>query len=354
MKTINHYLSREVVITWRAVTVILVLVSVSCFLGDALSAVIRGKITSSLVFMQLSLKTVGALNRILPLSLFYGILLAYGRLYRDSEMVVLGSCGIGPIGLLRPLGTLFVFGAPVLLALTMVVSPWAARKSDEMRQQVASVLSLSALQAGRFTRLPGDNGTVFVESLSAEGDSFENIFIHSISQNRRDIVTAKRGYQERDPESGEQFLILQEGFRTEGIPGQADYRVLSFERNEIKLAPPEPNRDSSEIDASSLSELLQQGDLVAHVELQWRLAPVISIFPLLLLAVPLSRSAPRQSRYGRVVVGMLTYLFYANMLGIGRTWLDEGVLPLWVGLWWVHLLFLVPGLVWVVRAGRSR
>lgn len=47
-----------------------------------------------MLFLIMGYRMPGFLQLILPLGLFLGILLAYGRLYLDSEMTVLSATGM--------------------------------------------------------------------------------------------------------------------------------------------------------------------------------------------------------------------------------------------------------------------
>src|SRR3546814_12877833 len=73
-----------------------------------------------------------------------------------------------------------------------------------------------------------------------------------------------------------------------------------------------------------------------------------------LLAVPLGRSSPRQTRYGRVMLGFLAYMVGTNLMWMGTDWLAKGKLPLAMGLWWL-LLPLLAFAAWAyLRDGRMR
>jgi lipopolysaccharide export system permease protein len=54
--------------------------------------------------------------------------------------------------------------------------------------------------------------------------------------------------------------------------------------------------------------------------------------------VPLARLAPRQGRYARVGYAVLIFFIYINLMIAGKTWIEKGVTPAWLGLWWVHVV----------------
>ena len=64
----------------------------------------------------------------------------------------------------------------------------------------------------------------------------------------------------------------------------------------------------------------------------------ISVLVLLVFAVPLSKSSPRQGRYGKLVVAVLLFVVYYNLMGVAQVWVKDGVVPPVIGMWWVALL----------------
>ena len=71
---------------------------------------------------------------------------------------------------------------------------------------------------------------------------------------------------------------------------------------------------------------------------------LLATLVLAILAVPLSRSQPRQGRYGRLAIGLLVFIIYFNLLSAGKAWLEQGAVPAAVGLWWVHGIMLAGAL----------
>jgi len=130
-------------------------------------------------------------------------------------------------------------------------------------------------------------------------------------------------------------------------------RVLNFSRNDFQLPEPEfRNRKKVKVDSKPSAELFGETSTESSAELQWRLAPAITVIVLGLLAIPLSHSEPREGRGSRVVMGMLVYLLYGNILYLCRSWIADGILPAAFGMWWVHIVFLLIGFIWIRQQGR--
>jgi lipopolysaccharide export system permease protein len=164
---------------------------------------------------------------------------------------------------------------------------------------------------------------------------------------------AEKGRYWVDADSGDRYLILENGKVVDAAPGQLDLRVLNFKRNDLRLPEPEVRKQKkSKINMKSTVELLDDGSAESIAELQWRISPAITVIVLGLLAIPLAHSSPREGRGVRVVLGILIYLLYGNLLYLCRSWMTEGILPTSIGMWWVHIMFLVISFVWVGRQGR--
>ena len=348
MRILDRYLAKEVAITWVAVTSILMSITVGMFLSGTLKAVARGAVPAELLLATLGLRCIETLTVLLPLSLFLSILLSFGRLYRDSEMAVLSACGYSRFNLYRPVLWLLGPGVLALLVQALWVSPWAARTSKELINEATRTISVAGLQPGRFHQIASNDGVIYVETISEDGDRFTNAFIHTERDGRKDVITAAHGFQYVDPATDARYLALFDGFRSEGVPGQGDYRWMHFERNDIRLPESEDKTLVLKRDALTLAELSVGADRANAAEIHWRLAPALAAIVLCALAVPLSRTTPRQGIYGNLIVAVLIYVIYANFLGMGKSWLVDGTLPIAVGLWWVHL-GVVALTLWLLR-----
>lgn len=354
VKILERYLIREVLAAWAAVTVVLLLILMSSYIGRFLADIAAGEVPGDLLLSLLALKTVGALGLLLPAALFLAAMLALGRLYRDSEMVIMSACGVGPARLYRALALLGVPACLGLFALSLWIAPQAAATGQALRDQASRDAQVATLQPGRFQGISGGR-TVYVGEAAEEARHFGEILVIGAEPGGPvDVVTAEHGtYYPEDGELG-RYLVLENGHRVSGRPGRADFRLLEFGRNTLRLPPAEADADTPPLEAWTTARLLRDGSRMARAELHWRLAPPLSVLVLLMLVVPAARIAPRESRYTKLVLGFLIYLSYANLLGLGRVWIEQGRLPEGAGLWWAHALFAGLALLWVASQYRRR
>lgn len=353
VKILERYLVREILAAWAAVTVVLLLILVSSYIGRFLADIAAGEVPGDILFSLLALKTVSALGLMLPASLFLAAMLALGRLYRDSEMVVMSACGLGPARLYRALALLGVPASAGLAAVSLWLAPQAAATGEALRHDASRDAQVATLQPGRFQPISGGR-TVYIGATGEDARRFRQVIIIGGEGGGVDVVTADRGvYYPEDGESG-RYLVLEDGHRAAGVPGRADFRLLDFERNTLRLPQVEDAGAAPSLEAMPTTRLLREESAAARAELQWRFAPPLSAIVLMMLALPAARIAPRESRYSKLVLGFLIYLSYANLLGIARVWIEQGRLPEGLGLWWVHVLFAGVALGWVAVQHRGR
>ena len=354
-RIIDRYLLRELLRSFVAVNAVLLLVTFGGVLTDVLNKIARGRFPASLLLAQVGLRSLDALAIILPLGMFLTVLLAYGRLYRDSEMAVLAASGLRLRAMLKPVLWLALPLLTLLAGITFIASPRALALADKLVQDANRSLLVAGLEAGRFVDLPGRMGVIYIGSMTPDGRRFTRLFVQSENDGRLDIITAAKGELYNDRAGRERYLRLEDGFRVEGGLDRPDFRAMRFARNDIRLPEPEaegPKRVQTRRDTAALLASSKRAD---HAELHWRLAMPVSALVLALLAFPLARSAPREPRFGRSIIAVLAYIVYVNLLALGRGWLADGSVPMAAGLWWVHALaFAVFVVLYLVGARLPR
>lgn len=345
LTTLQRYLVRQLAATTLASVVVLLLVSLGGVFADLVSEIARGRVPAPLLVSQLGLRLISYLPLVLPLGLFIGLLMGISRLYRDSEMAVLFSLGQGPRQLLGPLLAVAAPVAALIAACSLWLGPLAERAASQAVADANRSFLVAGLDAGRFVELPGGNGVVFVAALSPDGREFKRLFVQMQRGERVDVITAVEG--EMFVDQGGRFLRLRDGFRAEGDPGERDFRLQRFAVNEVRLPDLETESRNPLAGRATMALVGPTATPRARAEFHYRIGVPIFAMVLALLALPLSRSPPRQARYGRMIVAVLAYAFGTNLLILGRTWLGSGDIPMALGLWWL----LVPALglaLWMI------
>jgi len=352
LRLIDRYLLREILTAFAAVMGVLLLILIGNVLAETLNDIVRGKLPAALLLSQIALRSVDAIAFTLPLGAFLGVLIALGRLHRNSEMAVLAASGLRTRDLLRPLALIALPVTALLAAVVFWWSPLALAKAEQMVSEANRSLLVAGLEPGRFVDLPGQLGVIYVGAMDAGGTHFQRLFVQREREGRLDIVTAANGQMYYDRDGAARYLSLTDGFRVEGEIGQPNFRTMRFERNDIELPePPNPRRDRAE-SLRTIDRLWASNAPGDRAEWHWRIGLPLSLPLLMLLAWPLSRSAPRQSQYGRIVAAVIGYFLYGNLLALGRGWLALGQIPMGLGLWWAHAAVLLTALALIFAGER--
>ncbi len=355
---IERYLMREVATTFLGVSLILVLMFFSATFIRLLTETVEGDYPVSILFSLFALKGVGNIVFILPFAFFIAVLLAFGKLYKDNEIVVLLACGAGPRRLYVSVGMLALVLSLIVGYLALFFAPWAEDMSYQLLDEAGARQEIEGIVPGRFNTFGPGSPAIYVEGFDRENKRLKGIFVQGEGEGMQYIMNAQRAYERTDNETGARYLVLQDGYRYEGVQGQRDYRIIHFAEHGIRIRAREvvaSNRNRFAIASSALWQSSDSNDLA---ELHWRIAVPVSTFLLALLAVPLSKSSPRGGRYAGLFFGILLYVFYNNLLTVGRSALGKGEVPPELGLWWVHLLalMLLALIVWkqlrVPKGGR--
>ncbi len=353
MPKLDRYLFREFTQSFLATLIVLMVVSLGGVMADLLGNIADGRLPATLLVSQMGLQLLNYLALILPLALMLGLLLAFARLYRDAEMPVLTSVGVGPRRILRPLLMLVVPVVVLVGLLSLWLGPWADRTSERMIEHANRSLVVAGLDAGKFTVLP--NGSViYIGGISADGTRLQRVFVQRQEEDRVDVVTAQSGemFFEGDRD---RYMRLTDGFRVEGPLDQGmDYNLMRYASNEFALPDRADIREETDPELLPTLALLDDPRADATAQLHARIAPPLLALAFAMLTLPLARSAPRQTRHGRMLLGLLAYLVGTNLMFLGTQALADESVPAALGLWWLTLPLLLFGTWLYLRDGRMR
>lgn len=359
-----RYLNRELLITTLAVTSVLLLIFMSGRFVNYLADAAAGELSVDVLFLIMGYRLPGFLELIIPLGFFIAILLAYGRLYSDSEMVVLSACGISQAQLVVITLIPALALAALVSALSLWVSPGGARATEALLAEQRTRKEFDTIKPGQFQRL-GRSGTVaYVSEVSDDRTRLRRLFVagsnHRSGRARQSILVGEYAEQAVHSEYGERYLMVHNGRRYTGVPGEADYEVTGFEVFGQYLAPPDIEaamRD--EADAWPTTELWGSNDRARQTTLHWRLSLPVLLLVATLLAVPLARTDPRRGRYARMFPALVLFMLYLGALSGLRGVIEAGTVPL-AGFWVVHggvlalALILLSGHRWRLVRTRRR
>ncbi|MCC6657392.1 MAG: LPS export ABC transporter permease LptF [Rhodocyclaceae bacterium] len=350
--TFERAVIREFTGTAGATFVALFAILLTTQLIRLLSQAAGGKLVSEAVVALLGFGAMTHLPILLSLTVFIAVLLTLSRSYRDSEMAVWFSSGLPLTAWVRPVLKFALPLVTAIAALSLILSPWAQSKSVEYRQRMDTRDDVARVSPGAFKESASGERVFFVEA-SASGaagqdGSVKNIFISSMQHGRLGVMVSTSGYTESLP-NGDRFVVLVNGRRYEGTPGSAEYRVMEFERYAVRIETKEARGIEVTTKNTPTWELQQRGR-AGMGELLWRIGMPLAALNLALLAIPLSFVNPRAGRTNNLILALLAYMLYSNLLSVSQAWVAQGRLRFEIGWWLVHVaMFLTLILLFFKR-----
>jgi lipopolysaccharide export system permease protein len=330
-------LRRELVSTAGAVFTTLFTITITLMLIKILGRAAGGKVASQDVISLMGFAALKYLPILLILTGFISVLVVVTRSYQDSEMVVWFTSGLSLSRWIKPI---MAFGMPIVVLTTIlsfVATPWANRKSAEFQERFEKREDIAKVSPGKFQESASADRIFFVEAVSGDATKVKNVFVNTVQKGRTSVVVAKEGEIALD-ERGDKFLVMNQGRRYDGAVNQPDFRVMEFERYGVLVA-----RKSQATGGDMSARSLSTPALFANLnhfnsgELLWRASLPIMCVLLMLLAIPLSFANPRGGRSANLLIALLLFIIYANMVNVMQASVVQQRLSLSVGLWPLHL-----------------
>jgi lipopolysaccharide export system permease protein len=294
-----------------------------------------GSIPSDAVIAFLGFFSLGALPVLLSLTMFISVLLTLTRSWRDSEMVIWFGSGLSLAAWMKPVMLFALPQIAVITALSLFISPWAAQMAEQYRTKVESRDDVSRISPGVFGETSNKERVFFVESIAGDASAVQNVFVSSVHQKQSGVSMSRTGRTETAP-NGDRFIVLEDGRRYEGMPGDEQYRVMEFDRYAARIE----TKESAEPRATPKSQptwsLIQEPSNINLGELLWRVGMPVSAAVLALLAIPMSFVNPRAGRSLNLLFALFTYIVYSNLLSVSQAKVAQGRLDFGLGLWLVH------------------
>jgi lipopolysaccharide export system permease protein len=348
MRIIDRYLMQEIVKPLVVISTLLLSIFASYiaaeFLADAASGLLPGRIIAYLI----ALKLIVSLEFLLPTTLFFSVVIALGRLYADTEMTALFACGVSLNRIIKVVFSLSLVVAVLVAGLSLYIRPWAFDAFYRLRDLAMAQFDLSKMEAGSFYQIPLEDRIFFAEEVDHDQNRARGVFLQTKRGSMVQVISAKELYQPTNDGDRKPVLVFLEGhlleFPEDGLGGH----IFGFRESTVSLEGKEVPPVKYRVRATTTAQLSLSGSPPDVAEWQWRLASPFSAVLLALLAVPLSRTAPRQGKYAKIVVGVVIYALYYNLSATAKSWVETGVAPPVPGIWWV------PGLLTLVVIGLLR
>jgi lipopolysaccharide export system permease protein len=336
----DRSLIREFASTGFFVFAILLAIIVLTQLVRLLGESVGGSLPAEAVMVLLGFSALNYLPVLLSLSLFMSVLLTLTRSYADSEMVVWFSAGMSLRRWVRPVMLYALPVVSIIALLSLVLTPWAMSKVDEIRLKLENRDDVAVAAPGTFRESKQADRVFFLENVSPGSNQVGNIFIQSVQHGKVGTMVARQGVQEIAA-NGDKFVVLQNGTRYEGTPGRLDFKVVEFERYVMRVETVESKKKAPNPKAFSTLYLFENPTNWNLSELNWRLGLPISAFAMALLAIPFSFVNPRAGRSLNMIGALVLFMLYNNLISVINSWVGQGKVSAVTGLLGIHGLILL-------------
>ena len=343
----DRYLIREVSLPFFAISAALVILFVTYSLTAYLTDATDGELLADAVFRLTLLKGLIALETLLPVALYIALMVALGRLYSDWEITAFRASGVSEGRIIVPVMILAVVISICIAAISLWVRPWAYDRLYDYQAEARALNDLDQLSAGRFHFDDERDRVVFMAARDGEG--MQGLFVRSMEGTDLQVISAEQGTFTAYARPAHHRLDLHDAqvFRQTG-----DDRDLLGYFGSFTLWLPIAIKETIGTKPKRMSnaELNTAGTPDAMAELQWRQSTAVSALLLALLAIPLSRTRPRSGRFARVMLAVVIYAVYYNLIGVARTGVEQQATAT---LWWAPGLLLGVVIIGLLSGRRS-
>ncbi len=345
---LQRYIVWEILKPTLAILVVLIAIFASYTAVTYLAEAVSGVLPPATVGLLIVLKIGMALEILLPTTFYLSVVIALGRLYKDSEMTALAASGVGMGGVLKPVLALALPVALAAGAASLYVRPAAYEQIYTMLDRAKNEFDISRLMSDHFLVMDSGKLVFFADEVGKEAQGAQRVFIRVAEGQNRQVITAGEMSQVPAGVPGGRVLVFQNGtflqFPLEGAGG----RVTRFERAEYPLKTESASEARYRRKSVTTTALFSSSRLEDIAELQWRLSTPLSTLLLAVLGIPLSRSDPRKGKYAKLGLAIIIFAFYYQLFVIAKTWVEKALVAPTLGIWWVPALLalLAAGLLW--------
>ena len=307
--------------------------------------------------------SVSFLPAILPMSLLFAVLLTYGRLSSDSEIVAMKAVGLSMKPLSAPALILGLIIALLSAKLSFQIAPWGNRQFEVLITQIGQSKASVALKEGVFSEGFFDF-VIYANKIDSKKGLLENVFIYDERDSELPLtIVARKGkiFQSKSNFAHSAKLQLIDGniYRT-SLDANTKIDFMTYDINlvsQIKRA----NREKSLLSMTytDLQNLIPKTKkdtkrwrkLVVEFHKRWALSVGCLLFALIGVGLGTTTNH-RNARSGNMVTCLGVIVLYWVIYVISENLATSGTLPPVVSIWAGSFLFFIFALWSVIRTAR--
>lgn len=382
-RILDRYLGRQVMTAALFATLILLIVII---LGNVFKEILRELADRPDLSLKFVLRFVGliipfALSLTIPFSFLIAILLAFGRISADSELVSMRMAGLSMFRICFPVALIAVFFTAVCGWINLSVTPWSKTKLEGMKNTMINNAKRNPMFIMKHKKVMDEFNGNLIYASKEDGVLKNFMIVQNKGANAEMIATANQAKLDFDFEKNELVVelddsnILTLGGKDKAQPGffakgETSISLDKYASSETRLQP-------ENLPFLTLVHLIQKGPMESPVflndevltddriallpkvkadlttELSMRMAFSFSCLTFALIGVPLGITAQRREATAGFAIGLIIFVCYYFMMNMAKMRSEDPE-------WYPHLLVWVPnviclglGLVLFIRVSRK-
>jgi lipopolysaccharide export system permease protein len=349
---IDRYVLLSALRPFAAVLGVLVALFAGYSLSGILANAVSGLLPMGVIAALAGLKLLIAIEVLAPISLFIGVIVAFGRLQEDGESTIMMALGMSPLRLGRPIIVLALVLAVAVSALSLLARPWAYATSHSITQRASNMLNLNAMEAGTFYASHDGAQVILLGGRAGSKGAAQDVFVSRRKDDGQvEVIYARHAQPVVRTADGRRTVFLSNAHIYELDPRDpGNDRVVAAAGVSVNPDGAPPGAPGYSPVAASTRHLATSSLPADIAELQWRLSTGVSTFLLALLGMSLSWGRPSHNRYAKFGPAILAYSAYYLLCTVARTWVEHGMVGRFPGLWWAPAgLALILLAIWIAR-----
>jgi lipopolysaccharide export system permease protein len=275
-------------------------------------------------------------------------------------MTAMNAAGYNETRVIRTVALLSLLVAALVGVISLYGRPWAYRQSYQIEADAQAEFDIRKIEPGHFIELQDAKYVLFARGVDRKRGKLSEVFLQTESGNgaraRVQVIYAREAYMPPVQLGEARSFEFRDGYSYSLDPGGSQDTTVKF--GQLSIPIPGIEKDTSYRRKAEATMVLARSAATKDVaEYQWRLSTPLATLALALLAVPLSRSTPRQGRHMSFILAIAAYTGLFILTSAARNWVGDGKIPPIPGIWWVYglPLLLFAGLTWAPRlTWRSR
>jgi lipopolysaccharide export system permease protein len=352
MRVIDRYITRELALPF----IVVILILVGLFASFSSARLLAGAVTESLglaaLFKLVMLKTLIAMEVLIPVALYIAIISGLSRLNRDHELNVLRASGISGKRIVLIVLMVAIPVAIISGMLSSYVRPWAYAENYILDAQAEAELNTNRFQAGRFYGSENSGRVVYVQSKDETNKQMSNVFHYINTPETSEIIIARQAKQIQPTREARPTIVLTEGYLYQLSRAAVRDDMIQFDQltyfTDSELALRYRRK------AAPTRTLWESEEPWEIAELQWRISRPLATLLLALIAVTFIQTVPRQDKATRTyLLAAVVFAVYYNLSGLAKNWVEQGVVNTTIGVWWLYALMFIVLLLYALKPGQK-